>query len=59
MTIDWTMRENVRANLRRMVKWILRKHGYPPGKQESATRTVLEQAEILCVGWMGDVGRPP
>ena len=51
VTIDWTLRENVRANLRRLVKRILRKHGYPPDKQEKATRTVLEQAEVLSVGW--------
>ena len=49
--IDWTLRENVRANLRRLVKRILRKHGYPPDKQEKATRTVLEQAEVLSTGW--------
>ena len=49
--IDWTLRENVRANLRRLVKRILRKHGYPPDKQEKATRTVLEQAEVLSHGW--------
>ena len=47
VTIDWTMRENVRAQLRVLVKRILRKHGYPPDKQEKATRTVLEQAEQL------------
>ncbi len=47
VTIDWTMRENVRAQLRVLVKRILRKHGYPPDKQETATRTVLEQAEQL------------
>ena len=51
VTIDWTLRENVRANLRRLVKRILRKHGYPPDKQEKATRTVLEQAEVLSAGW--------
>ena len=49
--IDWTLRENVRANLRRLVKRILRKHGYPPDKQEKATRTVLEQAEVLSAEW--------
>ena len=43
VTIDWTLRENVRAHLRR--------HGYPPDKQEKATRTVLEQAEALSAGW--------
>ena len=51
VTIDWTLRENVRANLRRLVKRILRKHGYPPDKQEKATQTVLEQAEVLSLGW--------
>ncbi|MGE5593394.1 MAG: type I restriction enzyme endonuclease domain-containing protein, partial [Betaproteobacteria bacterium] len=49
VTIDWTVRENVRAHLRVLVKRILRKHGYPPDKQEKATQTVLEQAELL--GW--------
>ena len=48
VTIDWTIRENVRANLRVLVKRILRKYGYPPDKQEKATNTVLEQAEVLC-----------
>ena len=51
VTIDWTLRENVRARLRAMVKRILRKHGYPPDKQEKATVTVLEQAEVLSEGW--------
>ena len=51
VAIDWTLRENVRANLRRLVKRILRKHGYPPDKQEKATQTVLEQAEVLSEGW--------
>ena len=51
VTIDWTLRENIRANLRRLVRRILRKHGYPPDKQEKATRTVLEQAEVLSAGW--------
>ena len=51
VTIDWTQRENVRANLRRLVRRILRKYGYPPDKQEKATQTVLEQAEVLSEGW--------
>ena len=46
VTIDWTLRENVRAHLRVLVRRILRKHGYPPDKQEKATMTVLEQAEV-------------
>ncbi len=48
VTIDWTLRENVRAQLRVLIKRILRKYGYPPDKQEKATETVLEQARILC-----------
>ena len=51
VTIDWTLRENVRARLRVLVRRILRIHGYPPDKQEKATRTVLEQAEVLSEGW--------
>jgi len=49
---DWTEQENVRAHLRRLVKRVLRKYGYPPDKQEQATRTVLEQAEVLSASWV-------
>lgn len=51
-TIDWTIRENVRAQLRVYVKRILKKYGYPPDKQEKATQTVLEQAEVLSEMWV-------
>jgi len=51
VTIDWTLRENVRAQLRVLVKRILRKYGYPPDKQEQATETVLEQAALLSEAW--------
>ena len=51
VSIDWTIKESSRANIRRMVKRILRKHGYPPDKQEKAAGTVLEQAEVLCNDW--------
>ena len=51
VAIDWTLRENVRAKLRTLVKRILRKHGYPPDKQEKAARTVLQQAELLSEAW--------
>jgi type I restriction enzyme R subunit len=50
-SIDWTVKESVRAKLRTMVKRILRKYGYPPDKQEKATQTVVEQAELLCKDW--------
>ena len=52
VSIDWTVKESVRAKLRIMVKRILRKYGYPPDKQEKATQTVLEQAELLCQDWV-------
>jgi type I restriction enzyme R subunit len=51
VTIDWTVKESARAKLRVLVKRILKKHGYPPDKQEKATLTVLEQAELLCKDW--------
>lgn len=51
VTIDWTVRESVRAQMRVIVKRILRKHGYPPDKQEKATATVLEQAELFSGEW--------
>lgn len=52
LEIDWTLRESVRAKLRLLVKKVLRRHGYPPDKQEKATRTVLEQAELLSAEWV-------
>jgi type I restriction enzyme R subunit len=51
VTIDWTIREASRAKMRVMVRRILRQHGYPPDLQESATRLVLEQADVLCAEW--------
>jgi len=51
LTIDWTVRENVRAQMRVIIKRILRKYGYPPDKQARATELVLEQAEVLCQDW--------
>ena len=53
-TIDWTSRESVRANIRRLVKRVLRINGYPPDKQDSAVKTVIEQAETLCEDWVGE-----
>lgn len=51
VTIDWTMRENVRAQMRVIIKRILRRYGYPPDRQARATELVLEQAEVLCRDW--------
>ncbi len=50
-TIDWAVKESARAKLRVIVRRLLRKYGYPPDKQEKATQTVLEQAELLCKEW--------
>ncbi len=54
VTIDWTQRESVQAEIRLKVKKILRKYGYPPDKQEKATQTVLEQAELVARDWVGN-----
>lgn len=51
VSIDWTLRESVQAQMRVAVKRILRKYGYPPDKQESATQTVLKQASLICADW--------
>ena len=53
ISIDWELRESARADMRRLVKRILRRYGYPPDKQESATRTVIQQAELLSKQWAG------
>ena len=46
VTIYWTLRENVQARLRVIVKRILRHHGSPPDKQEKATQTVLKAGSL-------------
>src|SRR5680860_122050 len=51
ITIDWQVRENARAQIRVLVKRMLRKFGYPPDMQQRATELVLEQAEVLCRDW--------
>ncbi|NQV93358.1 type I restriction endonuclease subunit R [Candidatus Kaiserbacteria bacterium] len=50
-TIDWTIRENVRAKLRVLVKRTLNQFGYPPDKQAIATEFVLKQAELFADEW--------
>ena len=51
VTIDWMLRENARAQIRVLVKRILRHYGYPPDMEQKATDLVLEQAEVLCKEW--------
>ena len=53
VSMDWTLRENARAEIRVMVKRILRQYGYPPDLQQAATELVIEQAEVLSQGWSG------
>jgi type I restriction enzyme, R subunit len=51
VTIDWTVKETVRAKLRVLVRRKLKMHGYPPDKTEKAVETVLKQAELLAAEW--------
>lgn len=46
-TIDWTIKESVRAKLKVIIKRTLRLYGYPPDMQKLATETVLKQAEMI------------
>ncbi len=47
VTIDWDKKESVQAKMRVMIKRILKKHGYPPEKQDQAVKTILEQAKLI------------
>ncbi|HJV80163.1 type I restriction endonuclease subunit R [Noviherbaspirillum sp.] len=51
VSVDWAVRDSVRAKLRLLVKRILRKYKYPPVKQDEAVQLVLEQAETLSAEW--------
>ena len=51
-SVDWQVRDSVRAKLRNLVRRTLRKWKYPPDKQDEAVELVLKQAEVLCAGWM-------
>lgn len=51
ITVDWSARESVRAQLRLMVKRILRKYKYPPDLQDGAVELVLQQAQALGEAW--------
>jgi type I restriction enzyme R subunit len=48
VSLDWTLRETAKANIRRIIRRILNKFGYPPEVEEKAVETVLTQAELLC-----------
>ena len=50
-TVDWQVRDSVRASMRLLIRRLLRKHKYPPEGQEAATAMVLKQAEALADRW--------
>ncbi|MBE0500879.1 MAG: type I restriction endonuclease subunit R, partial [Desulfuromonadales bacterium] len=50
-SVDWQVRESVRAKLRNLVRRSLRRWKYPPDKQDAAVELVMKQAEVLCEGW--------
>ena len=50
-TIDWQKKESARANMRRIVKRLLKKHRYPPEGMEDAVKTVMSQCEM----WVDNV----
>ena len=52
-SIDWTLKENVRAKLRTVIKRLLKEYGYPPDKQKLATENILKQAEYFADEWNG------
>ena len=50
-TVDWQVRDSVRAKLRNLVRRSLRRWKYPPDNQDAAVESVLKRAEVLCQGW--------
>lgn len=57
VTIDWEIKENVRAKMRVAVKRLLRRFGYPPDMQLLATETVIKQAEMISAELAGSNGK--
>ena len=51
ITVDWALRDSIRAEMRIKVRQILRKHGYPPDKEQKAVQNVIQQAESLSEEW--------
>lgn len=47
LTIDWTLKDSVQANLRRLVRRVLGRYGYPPDLQQGAVALVMEQARVM------------
>jgi type I restriction enzyme R subunit len=55
VTIDWDKKESVQAKMRVMIKRILKNYGYPPDLQETAVKTILEQAKLLGEDFSGNL----
>jgi len=51
LSVDWMHRQSARANIRQLVKRLLRKYGSPPDLQDAAVQNVLQQAEALALEW--------
>jgi type I restriction enzyme R subunit len=54
LSVDWSVRETVRAKMRAQIKLILKRHKYPPDMEARAVELVLKQAEALSEAWMGE-----
>ena len=54
LTVDWSVRDTVRAKMRGQIKLILKRHKYPPDMESRAVDLVLKQAEALSTAWMGE-----
>jgi type I restriction enzyme R subunit len=50
-TVDWQVRDSVRAKLRNMVRILLRRYKYPPDRSAEAIDLILQQAEVLSDNW--------
>jgi type I restriction enzyme R subunit len=48
ITVDWQVKESARANMRRIIKRLLKKYDYPPEQTEGAVETVIKQVELMC-----------
>ena len=54
VTVDWAVRDSVRARIRLLIKTLLRKYRYPPKHQSGAIELVLKQAELVSEEWVKD-----
>ncbi len=57
VTIDWTIREDVQARLRSIIKRLLARHGYPPDAAKNAIDLVIAQTETFAEDWASGTER--